>query len=32
MESYLRARGIRLFDFPKFAMPYRDEKKEDKKK
>jgi hypothetical protein len=24
MESYLRARGIRLFDFPKFAMPYRE--------
>ena len=21
MESYLRAQGIRLFDFPKFAMP-----------
>jgi hypothetical protein len=24
MESYLRWRGIRLFDFPKFAKPYRD--------
>jgi hypothetical protein len=24
MESYLRARGIRLFDFPNFAKPYRD--------
>jgi hypothetical protein len=24
MESFLRARGIRLFDFPKFFMPYRD--------
>jgi hypothetical protein len=24
MESYLRVRGIRLFDFPKFAKPYRD--------
>ena len=24
MESYLRARGIRLFDFPQFAMPFRE--------
>ena len=24
MESYLGWRGIRLFDFPKFAMPYRE--------
>src|SRR3954463_7265951 len=24
MESYLRAREIRLFDFPKFAMPFRE--------
>ena len=24
MESYLRAHDIRLFDFPKFAKPYRD--------
>lgn len=24
MEAYMRARGIRLFDFPKFAMPYRE--------
>jgi hypothetical protein len=24
MESYLRARDIRLFDFPKFAMPFRE--------
>lgn len=24
MEQYLRAREIRLFDFPKFAMPFRE--------
>ena len=24
MESYLRARKVRLFDFPNFAMPYRE--------
>jgi len=24
MESYLRARDIRLFDFPQFAMPFRE--------
>lgn len=24
MESYLRAQGIRLFDFPQFAMPFRE--------
>jgi hypothetical protein len=24
MESYLRAQQIRLFDFPRFAMPLRD--------
>jgi uncharacterized membrane protein YfbV (UPF0208 family) len=25
MESYLRAQSIRLFDFPQFAMPFREE-------
>ena len=25
MERYLRARGIRLFDYPRFAQPLRDE-------
>jgi len=24
MESYLRAQGIRFFDLPKFAMPFRE--------
>jgi hypothetical protein len=25
MEAYLRARGIRLVDYPRFAQPLRDE-------
>lgn len=28
MASYLRARGIRLFDYPRFAEPYRDQIRE----
>ena len=28
MASFLRARDVRLFDFPKFAMPYREAIKE----